>query len=74
MSIFEYDEEKTKKAWIEIGEARGMERGMELGMEQGTQRLLNLIAKMSETGEADSISRLSEDAAFLQEMYERYSL
>ncbi len=82
MSIFEYDEEKTKKAWIEIGEARGMERGiergmergMELGIEQGTQRLLNLIAKMSEAGEADSISRLSEDADFLQEMYEKYSL
>lgn len=70
MSIFEYDEEKAKKAWIEIGEARGREQGME----QGTQRLLQLIAKMSEAGETDNISRLSEDADFLQEMYERYSV
>lgn len=74
-----------KKGWklgMELGMEQGMEQGMEIGMEQGmergieqgTQRLLKLIAKMSEAGEADNISRLSEDADFLQEMYEKYSV
>ena len=59
--IFEFDEEKFKKA----------ER--EYGREQGTNRLRLLIQRMTEAGEADQLSNLA-DEAFMERMYEKYQV
>jgi len=49
-------------------------KGIEQGIKQGQERLLNLINRMTEAGEAEAIPRLSKDAAFLQEMYIKYQI
>lgn len=65
MSIFEFDEEKFKKAEHEAGR--------EEGIEQGTNRLRILIQKMAEAGEGDGLAGLA-DEAFLQQMCEKYQV
>ena len=46
------------------------------GFAEGEQcmqnRLLKLVSQMIESGEADAVSRLSEDSDFLSQMFEKY--
>lgn len=44
------------------------------GLQEGQSRLLLLISRMTQAGEAMYISRLSEDEDFLQKMYEKYQI
>lgn len=69
MSIFEFDEEKFKKAEREAGREAGIEEGIALGM----NNLRLLIQKMAEAGEADLLVRLA-DKAFLKQMCEKYQV
>ena len=55
------------------GHSEGYESGLESGREEGETRMLTLITKMTEAGEADKLSGLS-DKAFLGEMYRKYEL
>ena len=79
--IFEFDEEKFKKAeheaGVEEGIVLGMEQGLQRGMEQGlTQErssLRLLIQRMTEAGEAERLPGLA-DEVFLLQMYEKYQL
>lgn len=59
---------------IAEGIEQGIERGIKQGIEQGSQRLLNLISRMNENGEADLIPRLSKDEVFYKKMLEKYNL
>ena len=63
--IFEFDEEKFKKAEREYG--------IEQGIEQGTNRLRLLIQKMTEAGATDLLANLA-DETFMKEMYEKYQV
>ena len=53
-------------------EKKGHDVGLAEGHAKGEQRLLNLISKMIENGESDAVSRLTKDADFLSQMYEKY--
>ena len=78
MSIFEYDEEAVKKILreeaFEEGATYGETKGREQGIQQGEQRLLTLINKMHADNLSDQVPKLSTDAEFLQEMYEKYGV
>ena len=52
----------------------GHEAGLAEGQAEGEQRLLYLISKMIENGESDAVSRLTKDADFLSQMYEKYQV
>lgn len=41
---------------------------------KGQGKLLSLIRKMTENGENELLSRLSNDPAFLEEMYQKYQI
>ena len=61
---------------IERGQ-REIERGqreIEINCQKAQERLLLLIKKMTESGAAAQISRLYEEAGFLQEMYAKYQV
>ena len=47
-------------------------KGHEAGLAEGEQRMIRLVSKMIENGESDAVSRLSKDADFLSQMYEKY--
>ena len=76
--MFEELLQRELKEGFSRGHAEGLEQGIaegiEQGIEQGSQRLLNLISKMSENGEADLIPRLSKDEVFYKKMLEKYNL
>ena len=55
------------------GREEGRESGLREGCDLERARMLTLIAKMTEAGEADKLSGLSE-ANFLDEMYCKYNL
>ena len=44
------------------------------GHAEGQQRMLTLIAQMTQAGDDELIPRLAEDASFLEEMYQKYHL
>ena len=67
--IFEFDEEKFKKAEREFGR----EEGIEQGIEQGKNSLRLLIQRMTEAGDTDLLANLA-DEAFMKQMYEKYRL
>ena len=67
--IFEFDEEKFKKAEREFGR----EEGIEQGKEQGKNSLRLLIQRMTEAGDTDLLANLA-DEAFMKQMYEKYRL
>ena len=52
-------------------EKKGYAAGYAEG-EQRMNRLLKLVSQMIESGEADAVSRLSEDSDFLSQMFEKY--
>lgn len=59
---------------LQDAENRGLQEGLQKGLKQGQSRLLLLISRMTQAGEAMYISRLSEDEDFLQKMYEKYQI
>ena len=63
MCIFEFDEEKFKKAEHEAGVEEGIEK------ERSSLRLL--IQKMTEAGATDLLANLA-DETFMEQMYEKY--
>ena len=77
MCIFEFDEEKFKKAEHEAGVEEGIVLGMEQGLQQGRiqeiNRLRLLIQRMTEAGETDQLANLA-DEAFMERMYEKYQI
>lgn len=56
------------------GFERGRLEGLEQGLHQGTQRILILISRMNDNGEADKVARLSRDEEFCREMLKKYNL
>jgi len=69
VSIFEYDE----KLEMELFRQAEREIGVELGRVEAETLLQTLIAKMTENGEADKLSMLS-DKTFYSEMRQKYKL
>ena len=59
---------------FEEGVAYGESKGREQGIQQGEQRLLALINKMQADNLSAQVPRLSTDAVFLQEMFEKYNI
>ena len=64
---------KERKEGHSEGYKSGLADGHEAGREENEIRMLALITKMTEAGEADKLSNLS-DKTFLKEMYRKYQL
>lgn len=58
---------------LAVGEAKGHAEGHAEGHALAENKMLTLIAKMTEAGEADKLPMLT-DKAFLKEMYDRYGV
>ncbi len=78
MSIFEYDEEKSRKALEEYayerGEAAGLEQGMELGIEQGEVSFAVLAGKLIEEGRMDDLLKATKDRQLREKLYYEYGI
>ena len=57
---------------LKQGLKQGLEQGLEQGRKQGNRDMLELVTKMIEAGETESVKRLSEDEEFLAEMRRKY--
>lgn len=65
--------EEGRKEGREAGLEEGRQEGHQAGLAEGENRMLLLIQRMTEAGEAELISRLSE-RDFLEEMYRKYQV
>lgn len=65
--------EEAREAGKEEGHEAGLQEGHRAGLAEGENRMLLLIQRMTEAGEAELISRLSE-RDFLEEMYRKYKI
>lgn len=53
---------------------KGMAKGMAKGMEQGEDKMLALIQKLMEHKRFDDISRIREDKAYRQKLFNTYQI
>ena len=52
----------------------GLKEGLKEGKKEGRSQLLTLIKAMTADGKADELSRLEEDPAYLEKMFEKYHI
>lgn len=71
---FERDRISAINYGISVGRAEGEAKGRAEGITEGQNKLLELIALMTQAGETDLIPKLAQDKALLAQMYNKYNL
>lgn len=74
MSIFEYDEEKSRKALEEYAYERGEAAGLEQGIEQGEVSFAVLAGKLIEEGRMDDLLKATKDRQLREKLYYEYGI
>lgn len=78
MSIYEYDEEKHLRMEREQSYADGLKQGIEQGIEQGckktSERMNQLILKLSALGRMDEIVQAAENPEYQKKLFEEFKL
>lgn len=58
----------------EEGRQEGLQEGLQKGLQKGQQRLLKLMERMSECGDAERLCELTKDKDLLEQMYKKYQI
>ena len=78
VSIYEYDEEKHLRMEREQSYADGLKQGIEQGIEQGckktSERMNQLILKLSALGRMDEIVQAAENPEYQKKLFEEFKL
>ncbi len=82
MSIYEYDEEATKKLIAKNayedgmleGITQGISQGISQGIAQGESRLACLIQGLVEAGRSEELSKVAEDREYRNQLYKEFNL
>ena len=74
VSIYEYDEEKHLRMEREQSYADGLKQGIEQGCKKTSERMNQLILKLSALGRMDEIVQAAENPEYQKKLFEEFKL